>query len=72
VYEDKLMGLICLKDLDRQDKLQRPNNDPFGRLLVGAAVGILEKDFERAKKLVDAGVDVLVIDIANGHSELAV
>jgi inosine-5'-monophosphate dehydrogenase len=65
----KLTGLITIKDL--QKRVQYPNaaKDRLGRLLVAAAIGI-SKDFEdRAKALVDAGVDVLVLDSAHGHSK---
>jgi IMP dehydrogenase len=64
----RLTGLITIKDL--QKRLDYPNaaKDSLGRLLVGAAVGI-SKDFEaRAEALVTAGVDVLVLDSAHGHS----
>ncbi len=65
----KLTGLITIKDL--QKRIQFPNaaKDKLGRLLVAAAVGI-SKDFaDRSKALVDAGVDVLVLDSAHGHSK---
>jgi IMP dehydrogenase len=65
----KLTGLITIKDL--QKRVQYPNaaKDSLGRLLVAGALGI-SKDFEdRAKALVDAGVDVLVLDSAHGHSK---
>jgi IMP dehydrogenase len=64
----KLKGLVCIKDIER--RIQRPlaNLDRKGRLRCGAAVGVKE-DVERARKLVEAGVDVLVIDIAHGHSK---
>jgi IMP dehydrogenase len=65
----RLTGLMTIKDL--QKRLDYPNaaKDSLGRLLVGAAVGI-SKDFEaRAEALVAAGVDVLVLDSAHGHSK---
>jgi IMP dehydrogenase len=65
----RLTGLMTIKDL--QKRLDFPNaaKDSLGRLLVGAAVGI-SKDFEaRAEALVAAGVDVLVLDSAHGHSK---
>jgi len=70
--DDEIIGLISIRDLENDMKLDHPNKDIFGRLMVGAAVGVKEEDFDRAKKLVDGGVDVLVIDIANGHSDLCV
>ncbi len=68
---NQIMGLITSKDI--LNHINRPNAslDKRGRLLVGAAIGV--KDYmERAKALVDAGVDTIVIDIAHGHSELAI
>jgi IMP dehydrogenase len=63
-----LKGLITVKDI--QKRIQYPNatKDEQGRLRVGAAVGIGPDSFERAEALVDAGVDVLVVDTAHGHS----
>ena len=62
----QLKGLITLKDLELQ--LQHPGacKDERGRLRVGAAIGVL--DFDRAQALVDADVDVIVVDSAHGHS----
>lgn len=61
-----LKGLITIKDI--QKRIEYPNSckDNFGRLKVGAAIGV--KQFERAEALVEAGVDVLVLDSAHGHS----
>ena len=65
----RLTGLITIKDLQKQIDFPNAAKDTLGRLLVGAAVGI-SKDFEaRAKALVEAGVDVLVLDSAHGHSK---
>ncbi len=65
----RLTGLITIKDLQKRMDFPTAAKDNLGRLLVGAAVGI-SKDFEpRAKALVDAGVDVLVLDSAHGHSK---
>jgi IMP dehydrogenase len=65
----KLTGLITIKDL--QKRIQFPNaaKDKLGRLLVAAAVGISIDFADRSKALVDAGVDVLVLDSAHGHSK---
>ena len=62
-------GLITLKDIVK--KLNNPlaAKDKKGRLLVGAAVGVKEDTLERAGKLLAAGADVIVIDIAHGHNE---
>jgi IMP dehydrogenase len=65
----RLTGLITIKDLQKRMDFPNAAKDNLGRLLVGAAVGI-SKDFEpRAKALVEAGVDVLVLDSAHGHSK---
>lgn len=63
----RLKGLITIKDI--QKKLDYPNasTDSYGRLRVGAAIGV--RQFERAKLLAEAGVDVLVLDSAHGHSK---
>ncbi|GMR12117.1 MAG: IMP dehydrogenase [Gemmatimonadota bacterium] len=70
VEEDgSLAGLITVKDIFK--RRQHPNacKDRHGRLRVGAAIGASLGDMERAHALVDAGVDVLVVDTAHGHSE---
>lgn len=65
-----LKGLITIKDI--QKRIEYPNSckDSFGRLKVGAAIGV--KQFERAEALTDAGADVLVLDCAHGHSVNAI
>lgn len=67
--EGKLVGLITYKDILK--KRDRPNacKDEFGRLRVGAAVGITGDMLERVQALKDAGVDVISIDTAHGHSK---
>jgi IMP dehydrogenase len=67
VEGDKLSGLITIKDINK--KLEYPNaaKDKYGRLMVGAAIGVGQLD--RAEALIDAGVDVLVLDSAHGHSK---
>jgi IMP dehydrogenase len=66
--DGRLSGLITVKDI--QKKIQYPDatKDAQGRLQVGAAVGTGPDAFERAGALIDAGVDVLVVDTAHGHS----
>lgn len=64
---DKLLGLITLKDLTTIANFPNATKDQQGRLRVGAAVGTGEAEFERVKKLVEAGVDVVVVDTAHGH-----
>jgi len=67
-----LKGLITSKDIE--NTLNRPHAslDEKGRLLVGAAVGVKPEDIDRAVALVEAGCDVIVVDIAHGHSDLGV
>ena len=62
----KLKGLITIKDIDKLANFPHACKDRRGRLRVGAAVGVL--DLERAEELIKAGVDVLVVDSAHGHS----
>lgn len=66
--EGRLRGLITVKDIFK--RRQHPNacKDSHGRLRVGAAIGTAPGELDRAAALVDAGVDVLVIDTAHGHS----
>lgn len=63
-----LKGLITIKDIEKVIEFPHSAKDDQGRLLVGAAVGGPADNFIRAKKLVEAGVDVLVVDTAHGHS----
>lgn len=67
--DGSLAGLITVKDIFK--RRQHPNacKDEHGRLRVGAAIGASLGDIERARALIDAGVDVLVIDTAHGHAE---
>jgi len=68
-HEGKLRGLLTLKDLTKRQKFPFAAKDAQGRLLTGAAVGV-SRDLEtRSKALVEAGVDVLVLDSAHGHSK---
>jgi IMP dehydrogenase len=63
-----LIGLITAKDIYRQERLPFATRDSHGRLMVGAAIGATGDFIERAAELVKAHVDVIVIDIAHGHS----
>lgn len=65
----KLKGLITIKDILKTIDFPNSNRDSFGRLRVAAAIGVGEKEFERAKILVEAGVDAIVVDTAHGHSK---
>jgi IMP dehydrogenase len=66
--EGRLIGLVTSRDLVRQRRLPFATRDERGRLRVGAAIGATGDYLERAAELVRAGVDVIVIDIAHGHS----
>ena len=63
----KLTGLITVKDYVKSDRYPLATKDASGRLMVGAAIGVGEDAFERGMALVDAGVDVLIVDTAHGH-----
>jgi IMP dehydrogenase len=64
-----LRGLITVKDIRKRQQFPNACKDERGRLRVGAAIGASMKDVDRARALVDAGVDVLIVDTAHGHSE---
>ncbi len=63
----KLKGLITIKDINKKRDYPNANKDEFGRLRVAAAIGVGQ--YDRAEALVNAGVDVLVLDSAHGHSK---
>ena len=65
----RLKGLITVKDIQKQIKYPNACKDALGRLRCGAAIGVSRDSMERAAALVAAGVDVLVIDTAHGHSQ---
>lgn len=67
--DGKLAGLITIKDFDKSEKYPLATKDDHGRLRVGAAIGFFGDAWERAEALRDAGVDVLVVDTANGQSQ---
>ena len=70
VGEDgELKGLITVKDIFKRRNFPNACKDEHGRLRVGAAIGTSRGDMDRASALLDAGVDLLVIDTAHGHSE---
>jgi inosine-5''-monophosphate dehydrogenase len=66
--DGKLAGLITIKDFDKSEKYPLATKDEQGRLRVGAAIGFFGDAWQRAEALRDAGVDVLVVDTANGQS----
>ena len=65
----KLKGLITFKDIQKKKRHPFASKDKLGRLRVGAAVGVTEDTLERAAALIEAGVDVVVVDTAHGHSQ---
>ena len=65
----KLTGLITIKDIEKSQAYPRATKDSHGRLFVGAAIGVGAEGYERAAALVQANVDVLVVDTAHGHSK---
>lgn len=70
--EGNLKGLITIKDIEKNRKYPSAAKDSFGRLIVGAAVGISNDRTERVKALVKAGADIIVVDTAHGHSEYVI
>ncbi|MFH0905332.1 MAG: IMP dehydrogenase [bacterium] len=66
---DKLMSLVSRKDLEKNEAFPLANKDNKKQLRVGAAISVGDEAIERAKVLVAAGVDVLVVDVAHGHSK---
>ncbi len=66
---NKLVGLITIKDIDNQLEYPNANKDQGGRLIVGAGVGIGADTMDRVQALVDAGVDIIAVDSAHGHSK---
>ncbi|MCX7945557.1 MAG: IMP dehydrogenase [Hydrogenophilus sp.] len=67
--EDELRGLITVKDILKSTEYPNAAKDGEGRLLVGAAIGVGPGTEERVERLVEAGVDVLVVDTAHGHAQ---
>ena len=67
--DGRLTGMITVKDYVKSDRYPLATKDSAGRLMVGAAVGVGEDAYARAMALVDAGVDVLVVDTAHGHQQ---
>jgi IMP dehydrogenase len=67
--DGRLKGLITIKDIHKRRQYPESNKDQFGRLRVAAAIGAAGDYLTRARALIEAGVDALVIDTAHGHSE---
>lgn len=70
--DGRLRGLFTVKDFVKADRYPHATKDASGRLVVGAAVGVGEDAEKRARALVEAGVDFLVVDTAHGHSRAVV
>ena len=68
--QGRLTGLITVKDFVKSEQFPHASKDRSGRLLVGAAVGYFGEAWQRATTLIEAGVDVLVVDTAHGHARL--
>ena len=68
----RLAGLMTVKDFTKSEKYPLATKDDSGRLRVGAAVGVGEDSYKRARLLIDAGVDVIVVDTAHGHSRAVI
>lgn len=67
--DEKIVGLVTVKDIEKSKAHPKANKDEYGRLRVAAAVGVGAEELERAKLLVKAGVDAIVVDTAHGHSK---
>jgi IMP dehydrogenase len=67
--EDRFVGLITAQDILKNERYPQATKDEKGRLRVGASIGARRSDLERAEASIEAGADVLVVDIAHGHSE---
>ncbi|HVN38291.1 MAG TPA: IMP dehydrogenase [Myxococcota bacterium] len=67
--QGNLRGLITIKDIEKSERFPDACKDSLGRLRCGAAVGVGEDSIPRAQALVDAGVDVIGVDTAHGHSQ---
>lgn len=67
--KDTLTGLVTMKDIEKSARYPLATKDSSGQLRVGAAIGTGSDTMDRAQALVEAGVDLLVVDSAHGHSE---
>lgn len=67
--KNKLVGLITFKDIEKKMNFPNACKDDLGRLRVGAAVGVTSDTMERVEALVNAGVDIITVDTAHGHSQ---
>jgi IMP dehydrogenase len=67
-HAGKLRGLITVKDFSKSEKFPHSTKDEAGRLRVAAAVGVGEDSYKRARTLIDAGLDIVMVDTAHGHN----
>ncbi len=65
----RCVGLVTVKDIEKAERHPNASKDEQGRLRVGAATGVGDDGVKRAEALFDAGVDIIVVDTAHGHSE---
>jgi IMP dehydrogenase len=70
--EDRVVGLITAQDITKLQQHPQATKDSKGKLRVGAAVGVRSIDIQRAAACVEAGADVLVVDVAHGHSDYVI
>jgi IMP dehydrogenase len=70
--DDRLVGLVTIRDIEQRERFPRSVSDARGRLRVAAATGVGPDGRRRAEALVDAGVDVVVVDTAHGHARSVV
>jgi len=70
--ENRVRGLITCVDLLKREAYPNASRDSKGRLLVAAAIGVKEREIDRAKLLVEAGADAIVIDVAHGHTSMCI
>ena len=70
--EEKLTGLVTMKDIEKSEKHPNATKDDAGQLRVGAAIGTGVETLERAQALFDSGVDLFVIDSAHGHTKIVI
>ncbi len=67
--DSRLVGLITVKDIEKSQLNPNASKDAQGRLRAAAAISVGDDGFERAERLIEAGVDLLVVDTAHGHSQ---
>ncbi|AVA20423.1 IMP dehydrogenase [Rhizobium sp. LEGMi198b] len=67
--DSRLVGLITVKDIEKSQLNPNASKDAQGRLRAAAAISVGDDGYERAERLIDAGVDLLVVDTAHGHSQ---